>query len=444
MTLNFLLLALTIALIQLAGAYLRYLPFRGGLTPREGRRLWQLLFTWAVLSISLNTLLLSAYELNVPLYKAILFFGWLPYFLISLVAIKRPRTVHVFVLGMQCLWALTLHTAAAILESLLGFPEDLGSLSFVHAAFYLSLFALLLPAERSVFQSILPSPRLFATFFRWPMSLLPFIIFIGASLPLADSQLFHTWQYRIARLGLPLVFFFVYRAMSIATNQAERSGHNQQESIWMHQYIAVLREYNLLHESRNRELMALWQEMEDSYNHLERYLARGERKKALRYIEALEGRLDRTPLHLFAESPLINAALATYVHRAEELGINPQVTVSLPKNLATDEHELALLTSNLLENAVTAEKHQPPGRRFLSLRLEAENGECLLEIINLSDKPLTFGANHLPRTTRPGRGIGMAYLEEFAGKYQAKVDFTQEKAQVQVSVRWKDAGEKKA
>ena len=303
MMLNFLLLALTIALIQLAGAYLRYLPFRGGLTPREGRRLWQLLFTWAVLSISLNTLLLSAYELNVPLYKAILFFGWLPYFLISLVAIKRPRTVHVFVLGMQCLWALTLHTAAAILESLLGFPEDLSSLSFVHAAFYLSLFALLLPAERAVFQSILPSPRLFATFFRWPMSLLPFIIFIGASLPLADSQLFHTWQYRIARLGLPLVFFFVYRAMSIATNQAERSGHNLQESIWMHQYIAVLREYNLLHESRNRELMALWQEMEDSYSHLERYLARGERKKALRYIEALEGRLDRTPLHLFAESP---------------------------------------------------------------------------------------------------------------------------------------------
>ena len=62
--LNFLLLALTIALIQLAGAYLRYLPFRGGLTPREGRRLWQLLFTWAVLSISLNTLLLSGVEIG--------------------------------------------------------------------------------------------------------------------------------------------------------------------------------------------------------------------------------------------------------------------------------------------------------------------------------------------------------------------------------------------
>ena len=438
MMLTFLLVSVTIAMIQTAGAYLRFLPFRSGMTPQAIDRLWQICFTWAILSISLNTVLFATFDLNVSLYKAIMFFGWLPYFFISLKVIKCSPAAHVFVLGMQCLWAMMLHTAAITVELFAGFPENPERMYFTHAVFYIVLFILLLPAERAVFQKLLPSSRLFSAFFRWPMSLLPIIIFIGASLPIADSQLVHDWQYRFARLGLPLIFFFVYRAMSIATIQAERNGRNMQESIWMRRHIAVLKEYNLLRENSNRQVTALYQEMSESCIRLDGYLAAGDTAGALRYIEAQESRLDKTPLRLFAESPLINAALSIYIHRAEQLGIHPKVKINLPKNMATDEHDLAVLISNLLENAVEAEERQPPGRRFLSVIIEAGNGQCVLEIVNLADDPITFGENKLPHTNVPGHGIGMISLEEFAEKYDAYIDFTQEQGRVQISMYWEE------
>ena len=438
---TFLLIAVTTAMIQTAGAYLRYLPFRSGMSSEKRDHLWQLLLTWAVFSISLNTVLLSQAGLNVPLYKAVMFFGWLPYFLISLKVIDRPLTAHVFVLGMQCLWAIMLHTGAIMLETFMGLPQELEHLSRTHAIAYLSVFVLLLPVERSVFQNLLPFSRLFSTSFRWPMSLLPIIIFIGISLPIADSQLIHSWQHRVSRLTLPLTFFFVYRAMSIATNQAERDGRNLQESIWMRRQIATLKEYDLLQEDSNQQLTNLCRELHESYRCLDKYLATGDTEAALLHIEDQERRLTCAPQRLFADSPLINATLSIYVKRAEKLGITPTIKIHLPKSMATDEHDLAVLISNLLENAVEIEEKQSPGRRFLSVILETAGNQFVLKIINMSDQPLILGKNGLPCSNVPGHGIGMTSLTEFSEKYHAQARFSQENGIVQIAIRWADKSE---
>lgn len=436
--LTLLFFSVTTAMIQTSGAYLRYLPFRSDMSPEEKERLWQLLLTWAVFSISLNTVLLSQIGLKVPIYKAILFLGWLPYFLISVKVIRQPMAAHLFVLGMQCLWAVMLHTGAAVVELSAGVPQELEQMTFTHAVAYLLSFAILLPVERTVFLNLLPSSRLFLSSFRWPMSLLPAILFIGVSLPIADDQLVHDWKYPLSRLAMPLIFFFVYRAMSIATNQAERNEQNLQESVWMRRQIDTLKEYDLLHENSNRQMAAISLELRESYRRLDEYLAAGDTAAALRHIESQESRLTRAPLRLFSDFPLINAALSIYVKRAEKLGIRPEVKINLPKEMGTDEHDLAVLVSNLLENAVEAEEKQPPGRRFLSVIVEAEDGQCVLEIVNLSDRPLAFGKNGLPRANALGHGIGMTSLAEFSQKYDAYVDITQEKSRVQVSMYWED------
>ena len=434
----FLVISVTVAMIQTAGAYLRYLPFRSGMLPEEKERLWQLLLTWAVFSISLNTVLLSQAGLDVPLYKAVLFFGWLPYFLISLKVVRRPATAHVFVLGMQCLWAFTLHTVAIMVELAVGVPQELGQMSLIHAAVYLLVFAVLLPVERKVFQNLLPSSRFFSASFRWSVALLPVILFIGVSLPIADDQLVHGWRYHVSRFSLPLFFFFVYRAMSIATNRAERNEQNLRETVWMRRQISTLKEYGLLRENSNRQVAALSLELQESYRRLDGHLAAGDTAAALQYIEAQENRLAHAPLRRFSDFPLINAALSIYVMRAEKLGIAPEVRIHLPEEMGTDEHDLAVLISNLLENGVEAEEKQPPGRRFLSVIVEAAESQCVLEIVNLFDRPIAFGENGLPCASAAGHGIGMASLAEFVRKYDAYVDFTQEGGRVQVSMYWED------
>jgi len=162
-----------------------------------------------------------------------------------------------------------------------------------------------LPVERTVFKNLLPSFQIFSSSFRWPMALLPMIIFIGVSLPIADDL-----RYSISRLGLPIAFFFIYRAMSIATKQAERHENDIQESLWMSRQIDTLKEYDTLRENNNQEMLAISQELRESYVCLDKYLAANDIKAAIKHIEAQEGRLVGTTLRLFSDFPLVNAALA--------------------------------------------------------------------------------------------------------------------------------------
>ena len=436
MMMTFLVVSVAVTMIQTAGAYLRYLPFSSEISPEEKNHLWQILLTWAIFSVSLNFVVISGFEMSAPLYKVVMFFGWLPYFLISVCIIKRPFSTHIFVLGMQCIWAIILHTAAIMVERFADLSLELEHLFYTHAVVYLLLFLVLLPVERAVFKNLLPSFRIFSATFRWPMSLLPMIIFIGVSLPIADDLLVHDWRYSISRLGLPIAFFFIYRAMSIATNQAEQYDNDVQESLWMRQQIDTLKEYDALREKSNQEMLAISHELYESYVLLDKYLAANDIKAAIKHIEAQEGRLVGSPLKLYSDFPLVNAALSIYVNRAEKLGIVPNVKIDLPKDMSTDERDFAALLSNLLENAVEAEEKQPAGRRFLSVVVSAKEGKCSLEIVNLSDSKLVFGKNGMPFSAHPERGVGTAFLTEFIQKYDADIKFTQENGRVQVSMNW--------
>ena len=436
MMMTFLFVSVAVTMIQTAGAYLRYLPFSSELSSEEKNHLWQILLTWAIFSVSLNFVIISGFEMNAPLYKVVMFFGWLPYFLISVSIIKRPFSTHIFILGMQCIWAIMLHTAAIMSERFANLSLELEHLFYTHAVVYLLLFLVLLPVERIVFKNLLPSFQIFSSSFRWPMALLPMIIFIGVSLPIADDLLVHDWRYSISRLGLPIAFFFIYRAMSIATKQAEQYENDIQESLWMSRQIDTLKEYDTLRENNNQEMLAISHELRESYICLDKYLAANDIQAAIKHIEAQEGRLVGAPLRLFSDFPLVNAALAIYISRAEKLGIAPNVKIDLPKDMSTDEHDFAALLSNLLENAVQAEEQQPVGRRFLSVVINAKDGKFALEIVNLSDSQLILGKNGMPRSSVPGRGVGMAFLTEFVQKYNADIKFTQENGRVQVSMNW--------
>jgi len=51
MMMTFLFVSIAITMIQIAGAYLRYLPFSSELSLEEKNHLWQILLTWAVFGI---------------------------------------------------------------------------------------------------------------------------------------------------------------------------------------------------------------------------------------------------------------------------------------------------------------------------------------------------------------------------------------------------------
>ena len=113
-------MATGITLIQIIGAYLRYLPFEARLLPEERARLWRYILLWTPVTFAIYVAYFCHAGLDVASFKHVQYFGWVPFFTFSLVVIRHGAMRHVFVTGMQALWFFLLHTmSGAVLLTLL-------------------------------------------------------------------------------------------------------------------------------------------------------------------------------------------------------------------------------------------------------------------------------------------------------------------------------------
>ena len=432
-------MSVLLVLTQLAGAYLRFLPFGRGMTEDERRRLWRRLLLWSVACLALQTAAFSFHGPDASAYKAAHALAWLPYFLISLTVLRGRMIQHFFVFGMQALWALILHTAALVVESEVLEPVP-DRLTLFHGTLYLLFFALLLPWERRLFANLLPAPHMFDPFSRhWPIALLPFFILGNASLQMIQENLIRNRQMMLAMLVLPVFFFLMYRAMMTAFRQAEESRRQKQQLRFMRQQAEAMDDRDLfLEESRGRTTRAL-QRMRQDYGTLRETIEAGNLSGALALLHQRQQELDRTTLQRYCQSPIINTALSIYLGRAEKAGVRVRQKVNLPPRFGTVENEFAVLLSNLLENALHASMEQPEGEREIDVAIRHDGAHCVLEVANRCDRPVPLGADGLPAASREGHGVGMMSVLSFAKAHDAYVDFTQENGWVRISMYWADA-----
>ena len=263
--------------------------------------------------------------------------------------------------------------------------------------------------------------------------------FVGTTISIADVTFFLTWHGRLSRLFFPIFFLIMYRSLIMISHQVEEKQHNEQKTRLLNGQMAELNEQNYLMRKNAEEVTRLQKNLAETYSVIENLLAKGNREEAMRFIRRQSDLLDATRLKVFCREPLINAALSMYLSRAKELGIKTVYKVEIESEQSRDESDLAVLISNLLENAITAcKKQKPPMKREINLILRKIGGQNVLEISNSYDYAIKIGENGLPYSTQIGHGLGMGSLELFAKKYDAYFDFNHENNVVTVSVYWND------
>ena len=234
------------------------------------------------------------------------------------------------------------------------------------------------------------------------------------------------------------IFLLMYRAMSISTLQVAEMQRQEQRTRLLVRQMESVRENDALIQRRAREVKTLRCGLRQNYRVIGNLLAAGRVSEAMAYIRRQAELLDATAIKVFCLAPLVNAALSIYLKRAEEFGITVRYKIDLPAHFHTDESDLAVLLSNLLENAITAGKRQPQSARDLQVTIRHRGGQYVLEVANRCDFPIELGENGLPYTSKIGHGLGMSSLETFAKKYDAYVDFAHEDKRVRLSLYWND------
>jgi len=297
---------------------------------------------------------------------------------------------------------------------------------------------ILLPFERKYFKNLLPKENFFDNqpYGKYIVAL-PFIIISGVLILWIDDNLIHSWQERISRLYLPVTFFLFYRYFLTANKQILENQKNIRYNRHLKNLLSVLEQYNFLMQKNQKQIAILRHDMRHNYRLIYMMLRDGKIDEVFKHIKIQENLLDLTVVQSFCRSPLVNSALSIYFQFAEKNEIAVKHKINLPEKLNSDESDVAILVSNLLENAINASKFQPKNRREISVTIEYFESQCVIEITNFFDGEIIF-ENNLPKTSDEGHGIGMLSLKNFVEKYDAQLDFSHENGKVKVIIYWED------
>ena len=368
-------MAVGMMLIQTAGAYLRYLPFEANLTREERTRLWKYILLWMPVTCTLYVTYYLYVGVNVETFKSVQYFGWIPFLLLSLVVIRNEGMRHTFVLGMQTLWFTLLHSVSGSLILLLMPPHYGTGLNRIvlQTAIYLLLFILLLPLEQKIFRNLLPT-TLFSknSWAGWCLAILPYGLCATPIITLIERPLMYTATDQIARFFILFWGFLLYQYSLYAGRHAANMQDERHTNELLTRQLHALESQALLMEARADDLRRICHDLRHYNRLLVTLLDAGKIEEARALIETQDKELLSQPITTYCQSPIVNAALTVYAQMAAKEGIRMHCGMHMnapPEAQGERDSDLAILLSNVTENAIIASRKQPENRREISVSL---------------------------------------------------------------------------
>lgn len=156
-------------------------------------------------------------------------------------------------------------------------------------------------------------------------------------------------------------------------------------------------------------------------------LEKGEVKEALAYLEDYEGSMAEAIQTPLCENFVADTLCRRYEVLAKQAGIQISISAALPKEPGVAGSDLAVILGNLWENAVAAALDAGGGKRFIRLRVQAQEEQVLIRMENgYSGVVYQEGERFL--SSKPGRnraeGVGIASVRAMAARYGGMADFT--------------------
>ena len=412
-----------VTLIQLSGAYFRYLPFRAEMTAGEIEKFWRRIFLWSVASFTIIAAIFLQFGLNVWLYKIIFIIGWLPYALISIVTIKAKISLHIFVIGIQALWSIMIHTVAVMGVKFFQIEVPLEAM-FFQSVWYISAVLLLIRWEIEIFGNLLWFSR---ELFNSPLSkyitVMPVAIFIGCALPIAGVENYVTLKEQLLRFLIPLFFFLMYRAVRISNRQLEELQKNSAVTKILNHQLETLKSYDSLIQENQKQVDSYRLYLRRNYGKISELLDGGRKNDALKFIKEQIKFLREMQNNFFTSIPLLNAVFLIYKRKAEEFKIKVTQKIFLPENFFVEEMDFAVLLADLLGQTFEKLKSAPENLRELFIGIQGLENQIALEIL-------------VPLENSPVQDMTVA--ETFAEKYSANIKTLQTGDGFKIFISWQE------
>ncbi len=176
----------------------------------------------------------------------------------------------------------------------------------------------------------------------------------------------------------------------------------------------AIREFSVMrHDMRHKDSLLIELLRGGNYSEAERIL-----QKDIEY-------LDQKQPSAYCDHIVLNSILSGMAKKARQRRARLHIFCSVPKEIAVNDYDLAMLTANLVENALQAAEKLKEEERIVTLTVKSRDGGAFFfEIQNPCEKKVFFSKKTgLPCSRRGlGHGYGMISVQNFVEKYHAQFD----------------------
>lgn len=224
----------------------------------------------------------------------------------------------------------------------------------------------------------------------------------------------------LARLAnhLLLLIFFLLAVYDFVQSIVRRNSELQ--------LLTVQNRYALEHAAYLRrsldETYAMRHEILHHMNALSALCQEGDLQRAYQYVEHFTGQIRQAPGR-YTDHPLINALVSYCQIQAQKLDASFQASVQVPQHIGIVDADLAVLLSNMIDNALHAVAALPdPQERSIRLKVEIfENAGLFVSCTNSfsGDLQRDEQGDPLSPRRREGHGQGIKAMRRVAEQYNS-------------------------
>lgn len=222
-------------------------------------------------------------------------------------------------------------------------------------------------------------------------------------------------------LMVNIAMFYLYeKLLDDYAKQKEEEIHRLQLVMFQNQ-LEIMRSANdvyknMRHDMRHHTLM------------LSEYIGKGEKEKALKYLEKMNSYIETGRQYVDTGNECIDSIFNYVIDEVNKIGGNINTDIKIGEDLLIDDFVINVILSNLLINA--CEAIQKSKKKEINVSVRFDRGALKIRVCNTYAGTIIKNSKGFQSTkeNKEGHGIGLASVRQSVESYggEMKIDYTEE------------------
>lgn len=218
--------------------------------------------------------------------------------------------------------------------------------------------------------------------------------------------------YFISIVGIYIFVYFYNRTISESVDKTV-----------LKRQIEIIQENAVIKNQKDNDLRILRHDMKHLIVTSISLLKSGNVDEALDLLSSYQNMVEHTTTLTFTKEPFVNSILEYYYNKCQKHNIDFEVIIDeFESILNVPIDELALVISNILDNAVTASLTLNENRH-IRFKFINNNGRLILQVKNNFKGKVSIGEDNLPTSKKDSHGLGTKSIEKFVKTHKLTLDY---------------------